>query len=221
MKQITVAVIGASGKMGQTALLAIQQMKNYRVVAEVKRNDSLDKVLKEFKPDIAIELTSSETVLAHSKVIIDNNVRPVIGSSGLSRLEIKELQQLCANKQLGGLIIPNFSIGIAVINKFTKEIKKYYDDFSVIEFHHRQKKDKPSGTARHTASILDFAEEEIASVRSNGFLAKQQLYVNNPHERIIIDHESFDRNSFIQGIQISLEKSITLSTLVVGLENIV
>lgn len=219
--RIRVAIIGAGGKMGEIAEKALSLSLTHTLVARIEREDNLEEVLQKTAPDIAIELTSHVSVLANAQTIIKNNIHPIIGSSGLLAAQIEELKTLCHTKALGGLIMPNFSLGMAFINKISRELEAYYDDFSIIEFHHRQKKDKPSGTARYTADILSVPEVEIASVRSNGFLAKQQLYINSLDERIIIDHESFNRDSFIPGIQISLKKVMGLKELVVGLENII
>lgn len=215
-----IVVIGANGKMGKTAQEAIGLMPNFSIIEKVNRNDNLDEILKSVKPDIAIDLTTHESVSKNSWTIVKNGVRPIIGTSGLSKHEMDDLSAYCQEKMLGGIIAPNFSLAFAFINKISKEFAKYYDDISIVEFHHAQKKDKPSGTARYTANIVGINESNIASVRSNGFLAKQQLYINSESERILIDHESFNRSSFLKGIQMSIEKVLKLENLVVGLENI-
>lgn len=216
---IKVAIVGANGKMGQLACESIASMSGYAIVTKVGSSDDLDSVLKQTKPDIAIELTSNLSVLKNTQIIIQNGVRPVVGSSGLLANQVDELAKLCKAQGLGGLIIPNFSLGIACVNKLASTLKEHFADFSVVEFHHTKKKDKPSGTARYMTQMLGVDESEIASIRSDGFLAKLQVYANSPHERIIIDHESFDRNSFHAGICLSIKKVTELTELVVGLEN--
>ena len=216
-----VAIIGANGKMGKIAEEAIKLTHDFSVVARVGRNDNLESVLSSLKPDIALDLTSHESVKQNSWTIVKSGVHPIIGASGLSMKDMDDLVSYCHEKKLGGLVIPNFSIAFAFINKVTKEFSQYYDDISIVEFHHAQKKDKPSGTARYTAEIAGVDENQIASIRSNGFLAKQQIYINSDCERIVIDHESFNRNSFIKGIQLSLNKVMKLNGMLVGLENII
>lgn len=215
-----IVIIGANGKMGKLAEETINQMVNFSIVAKITRGNNLSEVLKSFKPDIAIDLTSYTCVRENALTIIKNGVRPVIGTSGLLENEIEELQVCCQEQQLGGLFIPNFSVGMACINKLLRELKPYFSDFSIVEFHHAQKQDKPSGTARYTANMLGIDEKHIASIRTNGFLAKQQVYINSENERIIIDQESFSRNSFMQGIQLSITKVLQLNQFIVGLENI-
>ena len=214
-------VIGANGKMGRIAIESIKTMNNFSVVSEIKREHDLDAALKEIQPDIALELTDHKNVKKNSWTIIKNNVRPIIGASGLSKDEIKEIEDYCNKNKLGGIVAPNFSLGIALITKIIKEIPLYFSDISVVEYHHSEKKDKPSGTARHTAELCKIDESAIASVRSNGFLAKQQIFISGTGERIIIDHESFNRSSFTKGIQLSCEKVLDFKTLKIGLENIV
>lgn len=217
---IKVAIIGSNGKMGQLANLVIDKMPNCSIVARVSRQDDLDAVLKSQKPDIAIELTSHESVFNNTQTIIANKVHPIVGSSGLKQSDIEMLTLLCSKNKIGGIIAPNFSLGMALINKAAKDLKQYYDEFSIIEFHHAAKKDKPSGTARYTSQLLGLDEEKICSIRSNGFVAKQQLYISAPGERILIDHESFDRISYSSGIALCVNKAMHLNQLVMGLENI-
>lgn len=221
MNKIKIAIIGYKGKMGTLATELMSKQDNYTVVAKIGSSDNLDGILKNTQPDIAIELTSNKSVLENSQIIIDNHIRPVIGSSGLNQNEIDLLMAKCKMRNLGGLILPNFSLGVACLNKTALSLKEYFNDFSILEYHHRAKKDKPSGTARHIAHLLGNSEEEIAAIRSDGFVAKLQLYVNTPYERIMLDHESFDRKSFEPGILLSVIKVMELKELVVGLENII
>lgn len=221
--QVTkIAIVGANGKMGRHADGLISSMPGFSIVARVNRGDNLDKILKTTKPDIAIELTSYVHVYENSSTIIRNGVRPIIGASGISKQkEIDTLTKKCAAKHIGGLIIPNFSVGIALVANFTKSLTAFFDDVSLLEFHHAQKKDKPSGTSKYIAKIAEIDENQIACIRSNGFLAKHQLYINSKYERIVIDHESFGRNSFDLGIELSIKKVMKLDTLVIGIENLI
>ncbi len=219
-KIIKIAIIGSNGKMGQLANQVVESMPNCSIVARISRHDDLNAVLKSAKPDVAIELTSHESVFANAHIIISHKVYPIIGSSGLKPADIETLSLLCANNKIGGIIAPNFSLGMALISKMAKNLKQYYDEFSIVEFHHAAKKDKPSGTARYTSQLLGLDEKDICSIRSDGFVAKQQLYVSSPGERILIDHENFDRSSFSKGISLCVNKVLSLDNLVVGLENI-
>ncbi len=215
-----VAIIGAKGKMGALADEALSAMPSVKEIIRVYSGDDLNHVLQHTKPDIALELTSHLSVDDNAWTIVNNGVKPLIGASGLTKVQIESLSQHCAQHALGGLIIPNFSLGIAYMTKLTVMMSRHFEDISIVEFHHARKRDKPSGTASHTANLVGVAPETIASIRSPGFLAKQQVYINTEHERLIIDHESFSRHSFVEGIRLSVETVSTLSHMVVGLENI-
>jgi 4-hydroxy-tetrahydrodipicolinate reductase len=215
-----VAIIGAKGKMGILADEALSAMPSVKEIIRIYSSDDLNHVLASTKPNIAIELTSHMSVARNAWCIVNNGVKPLIGASGLTKTQIDELSQHCAEHTLGGLVIPNFSLGVAYMTKLTTMMSRHFKDISIVEFHHAQKKDKPSGTASYTANLVGIAPETIASIRSPGFLAKQQVYINTEHERLIIDHESFSRHSFAQGIQLSIQVLSELSHMVVGLENI-
>ena len=216
----SIVLIGANGKMGQIAKAAIENMPEFSIVHCAVRGENLAKILKSTKPDIALDLSNHESVTQNAWTIVEHNIKPLIGASGMSKEDIEKLKQICEQKKLGGLVVPNFSLAFAFINDMSKLLAKYYDDVSIVEYHHAEKKDKPSGTARNTAQILGLREDQIASVRAKGFLAKQQIYFQSDSERIIIDHESFSRKSFVKGIQLSVEKIMKLNSLYVGLESI-
>ncbi len=217
----SIAIIGAAGKMGLIVQHTLNNLKGYKTVAKIQRADDLKQQLLMHKPTVAIDVSSHLSVYAHAKTMIECGVKPLIGTSGLSLEQINELSGLCQQKKLGGIVAPNFSLGAAFIHKMVTELSQYYEDKSIVEFHHAQKKDKPSGTSRHTASLMKIDEGQIASVRSNSFLAKQQVFLSSPFERIVIDHESFDRQSYIKGIELCLRKIIELDYLAVGLENLI
>lgn len=214
-------IIGAKGRMGKIAIEAIRLMEDFTVIAEVGRGQDLDAALKKTKPDIAIELSTHESVKENSWIIVRNNVRLIIGASGLKKQEIEELEEFCKENKLGGIVAPNFSLGMALSNKMAREMSLYFNDISIVEFHHAQKKDKPSGTARYTAELCGVNESDIVSIRSNGFLAKQQVLISGEGERLVIDHESFNRDSFRKGIQLCCKKVLDLNELKIGLENII
>nr|MBI1231931.1 hypothetical protein [Cytophagales bacterium] len=216
-----IVIIGASGRMGQTAEEALGASENFNIVGRVGRQDDLEEILKETKPDVAIELTDHTSVLSNSQTIIKHGVRPVIGASGLKQDDIEQLAKDCKVQDIGGAVIPNFSIASAIANSMVGRLSQYFDDISIVEFHHAAKKDKPSGTARYVAEISGIPEKEIASIRSDGYLAKQQVYISGVGERLVIDHESFNRDSFKKGILIVCEKVMEFDELKLGLESII
>lgn len=221
MQKIKVALVGYNGKMGKLTQEVIQSMDGFEITSKISRNDNIDDILKSTKPDVAIELTSANSVFTNVESIIKNGVRPIIGSSGLNKQEIELFSSKCKEQKLGGLIIPNFSLGIALISNFIKSIPSEFDKRSIIEFHHKAKLDSPSGTSKYLADYARINYDQISSVRSDDFVAKHQLYISSEYERIIIDHESFDRKSFSLGISLSLQKIMSLDHMIIGLENII
>ena len=218
MSKYKIAVIGSNGKMGKICLEELNNHKNFEIVATVNRNDNLDQILFDTKPEIAVDLTSSESVYTNTKTILKHKIKAVIGSSGLLATQIAEISDICKTNKIGALIIPNFSIGMALITKISAEFSKYYNDTYIFEYHHAKKIDKVSGTANHCSQILNTTN--IYSIRSNNFVAKHQIIIAGEGERILLDHETYDRQSFKRGISISFMKVIELNNLVVGLENI-
>ncbi|MBI1300053.1 MAG: hypothetical protein GC137_00205 [Alphaproteobacteria bacterium] len=217
----SIVIIGASGKMGKIAEEALAASENFNIVGRVGRQDDLAAVLEETKPDVALELTDHASVLENSQTIIAHGVRPVIGASGLKQDDIKQLAKECKAQGIGGAVVPNFSIASAIANSMVGRLSQYFDDISIVEFHHAAKKDKPSGTARYVAEISGIPETEIASIRFDGYLAKQQVYISGVGERLVIDHESFNRDSFKKGILIACEKVMDFDELKLGLENVI
>lgn len=218
MKKYRVALIGSNGKMGTICLDEISNHKNLEIVAKVNKNDDLDAVLSKTKPDLAIEFTSSKSVYTNVKIILKHKIKTIIGSSGLLPDQIDEIYDICKLNHIGVLLIPNFSLGMALIAKISYDFSKYYKDVFIFEYHHTKKVDTISGTARYCSKILNTSN--IRSVRSDNFVAKHQITIAGEGERIILDHETFDRQSFKKGLSITLEKIFDLDHLIVGLENI-
>lgn len=239
---ISVILNGASGKMGQTAAAAIEQHPALNLLAACDHNDNFVDLLNELKPDAALDFTSAEAVLTNTQQIIDANVRPVIGTSGLLPEQITDLQQQCKAKKLGGIIAPNFCIGAILMMRFAEQAAKYYPQAEIVEYHHNLKKDAPSGTAIKTAQMLsqvrdnqyNISEETIKgarganlndvpihSVRLQGLLAHQEVIFGSAGELLTIRHDSFTREAYMPGVCFALEKVVELDHLVYGLENLV
>lgn len=239
---IAVLVNGAGGRMGQASVAAIRAQVNMIVVAECRRADDLAAMIKKTQPAVVLDFTDADSVLANAKLIIEHNVHPVIGTSGLLAKDITQLQMLCATKKLGGIIVPNFCIGAALMVRFVAEAAKYYSHAEIIELHHDKKLDAPSGTAIKTAAALtevrnnrrvtckeivagargaSVSDVPIHSVRLPGLLAHQEVLFGSAGELLTIRHDSFSREAYMPGVCLAIEKVLGLSELVYGLENIV
>jgi 4-hydroxy-tetrahydrodipicolinate reductase len=241
---ITVIVNGAKGKMGVNACKTLASQPDFNLLAELGRDDNLEESIQDLKPQIVVDLTTAKTVYANTKTIIENNVHPIIGASGLLDEQIISLQKLAANKHLGGIIVPNFSIGAILMMQFAKLAAKFMPDVEIIEAHHQQKLDSPSGTALKTADMIAAARQKepqqltisevvknargaeykninIHSIRLPGYLANQQVIFGNTGETLTISHNSIDRSSFMPGLILACQNVVKLDSLVYGLENLI
>lgn len=241
---IRVLVNGASGKMGQMTVKTIENHSELELAGALGRQDNLALEIKNRRPDVVIDLTNAESVLANTQTIINAGVRPVIGTTGLLKDQISKLQQQCAKIKLGGIIAPNFSLGAMLMIKYAQEIAKYFPDVEIIEMHHNGKLDSPSGTSIRTAEMIaenrktipaplkntretvpgargaNYLNIPIHSVRLPGLVAHQQIIFGGLGETLTIRHDSIDRQCFMPGIVLACKKVMELNQLIYGLENV-
>jgi 4-hydroxy-tetrahydrodipicolinate reductase len=239
---INIMVNGAQGRMGKETVQAIEQETNFTLVGALGRGDNLAQAIKEKRPDIVIDFTLPEVVFQHAQTIIEANVCPIIGATGLTAEQIESLTKACKVKGLGGLIAPNFSIGMMLMQKAAQMIAPYFPNVELIEMHHPQKKDAPSGTAMKTAQLISAARTSapsviatapaaalgdrtqgqvpIHSVRLPGLLAHEIAIFAGEHETLTLRHDALDRQSFMPGVILACKKVMMMEKLVVGLENL-
>ncbi len=238
-----VLVNGANGKMGQEAVKAITSDAELELVATCGRQDNLAETIRMSQANIVIDLTIADTVFTNTKIIIENNAHPIIGTSGLLPEQVQQLTEQCLQKKLGGIIVPNFSIGAVLMMHFSSIAAQYLPHVEVIEQHHDGKRDAPSGTAIKTAEMIMQArceppttkeEQElligargaeqhnihIHSVRLPGIVAKQQVIFGSDSETLMIEHNSIHRRSFMPGLLLACKKVTQLDSLLYGLESI-
>lgn len=238
-----VIINGAFGKMGAVTCEALRGHPDFTVVATLGRNDDLAKQIQQHQAQIVVDFTQPDCVYEHALTIIDHQVHPVIGTTGLSSEQIQFLQHQCEQKQLGGIIAPNFSICVALLVHFAATAARFLPEVEIIEMHHPKKQDAPSGTALKTADIIaaarlnppmayeqknilagargaNYQQIPIHSLRLPGILAKQQVLFGNAGETLSITHESIDRHSFMPGLILACQRVQTLKTLYYGLENL-
>ena len=242
---IKVIVIGAKGKMGSTTVQAINDAAHLQLCAAIDIGDSLIDTCTQHQPDVAVDFTHPSSVFENTKCLIEHNVRPVIGTSGLSVEQIEELSEWASQKKCGTLICPNFAIGAILMMKLSKEIAAYMPHCEIIEMHHNQKADAPSGTATKTAELIQSAnpninhtqleEKEIVpgarggnyqnipihSVRLPGYVAHQEIIFGGQGQTLRLRHDSIDRTSFMPGVILAVEKVMTLEHLIYGLDNVI
>lgn len=238
-----VIINGANGKMGVEACDTIDKHPEFELVARLNRHDNLAKAIIDTRAHIVIDLTRADCVFENSLTIIEQGAHPIIGTSGLISAQIKELTALCEEKQLGGIIAPNFSIGAVLMMLFAAKAAEYLPEVEIIETHHQQKLDAPSGTALKTAEMIAAARKNpknklalhelvlgarggshqdinIHSLRLPGVVACQEVVFGSQGETLSIKHNSIDRNCFMPGVILACQKVMTLNTLVYGLEHV-
>lgn len=238
-----VIVNGAGGKMGALACATLQQHPEFELVAQLGRQDDLSQAIITTKAQIVVDLTRADSAYQNSVTIIKQGAHPVIGTSGLLPEQIKELTALCETQGLGGLIVPNFSLSAVLMMLFAAKAAEYFSEVEIIETHHQQKLDAPSGTALKTAEMIAAArkkaknklnlhelipgarggthcEVNIHSLRLPGVLARQQVIFGNAGETLSITDDSIDRSCFMPGVVLACQKVLALTTLVYGLEQI-
>lgn len=207
--------------MGQIALQAIESHPRLTLVATAGRGDDLTQTIQTSKPNVVLDLTLPDCVFNNAQIMIANNAHPVIGTSGLTAAQIDTLKQQCLDKNLGGLIAPNFSISALLMMQFSQQAARYFDHANIIEYHHTHKKDAPSGTALRTSEVMSSSIKDIPiqSLRMPHYLAHQEVILGNPFESLTIRQDTQDRRAFIPGIQRACMTVVDLQGLIIGLEN--
>lgn len=237
---IPVIVNGAAGKMGHIAVSAINSASDFVLVAKTDHLDNLDQAIKQHQAAIVIDFTTPHAVFQNAQTIINAGARPVIGTTGLTQEQIEVLKNRCAQKRLGGVIAPNFSQGALLMMRFAQEAARYFPNVEIIETHHTQKLDSPSGTAVKTAQMISAKRDsskadpikaapargenhsgiQVHSVRLPGFYSHQTVVFGGLGEVLTLCHQGIDRQCCIPGIIQACRKVMHLDHLVYGLENI-
>ncbi|MBN6188631.1 4-hydroxy-tetrahydrodipicolinate reductase [Aneurinibacillus sp. BA2021] len=264
MKQIRVAVAGPRGRMGSEAVKMISQDDTLQLVCGIdpKYNGEdvgevigigslsapfvpdLRQALETYRPDVLVDFTTPHVVKQNMLTAIECGVRPVVGTTGFTPQDIEELDQLCQQQGICGIIAPNFAIGAVLMMKFAQEAAKYMPHVEIIEQHHDRKLDAPSGTAVKTAEMIQAARREIKqghpeeketiegarggyyngfrihSVRLPGLVAHQEVIFGAVGQTLTIRHDSINRESFMPGVNLAIKKSMEHTGLIYGLENI-
>ncbi|KRK48649.1 4-hydroxy-tetrahydrodipicolinate reductase [Secundilactobacillus kimchicus] len=255
-----VLVAGFTGAMGQQAVALVNQTDGFELTAvfapgvtstdpsayglpaTVTVFDQLSSITTD--AEIWVDFTLPEAVYPNTRFAIDHGISPVIGTTGLTDEQVADLQQRAASQHLGGLIAPNFGLSAVLLMKFAQEAAAYFPDVEIIEMHHDNKKDAPSGTALNTAKLIDAVRPahqqgnpdehetlahvrggdyhgiKIHAVRLPGYVAHEQVLFGGAGEALTIRQDSFDRSSFMKGVKVALQKVRHLNELVVGLEKV-
>ena len=239
---VRVLVNGFSGQMGQIAIKAIQEDDELVLAGKTRRGDDLIATIHDSKSDIVLDFTIASVVFDNTRKIIESGASPVIGTSGLVEDQVAQLSQLCAQKKLGGVVVPNFSISAVLMMKYAQDAIRFLHQAEIIELHHNQKEDSPSGTAIRTAEMMSehllydpstkkekatipgargakYKHIPIHSVRLPGLVAHQEVLLGGVGQTLRIRSDTMSREAFIPGIRLACKKVIKLKELYYGLEH--
>lgn len=268
---IPVVVNGAAGKMGCEVIKVVSQAEDMTLIGAIDRNpkyigqdagevagcgaieipilDDLQATLvmatQERVQGVMVDFTHPDGVYDNVRSAIAFGIRPVVGTTGLSPAQIKDLADFAEKASTGCLIIPNFSIGMVLLQQAAIQASQYFDHVEIIELHHNQKADAPSGTAIQTAQLLAglgktynqaIVEESekltgargcvaddnirIHSVRLPGLIAHQEVIFGAAGQIYTLRHDTSDRSCYMPGVLLSIRKVTQLKSLVYGLEKI-
>jgi 4-hydroxy-tetrahydrodipicolinate reductase len=203
-------------------------------------------MIQRVRPDVVVDFTNAEWTPRLTKAALEAGVRMVIGTTGLGDGFVRDLETECERRSLGAIIAPNFALGAVLMQHMARMASRYYDHAEIIEMHHDQKVDAPSGTSIATAKGMAEARGEkpftvppteketvkgtrggqqggvtIHSVRLPGLVAHQQVMFGAPGETLTLRHDTMDRVSFMPGVMLAVREVMDLDRLVIGLDRLI
>ena len=251
MAKIRVVVVGAAGKMGQEVVRAVTSASDMELVGEVDvkgKDKDLAAVLRKSKPDVGVDFTHPDSAAKNIRAMLLAGVSPVVGTTGISDADIKEIQAICRKEKIGAIIAPNFAIGAVLMMRISRELSPYFDKAEIIELHHDRKVDAPSGTALATAwhiastrtpeqrkAAKQRAKEveklpgarggavgdiRIHSVRLPGYVAHQEVIFGGQGQTLTIRHDTTSREAFMPGVLLAIRKVGERKDLATSLEDL-
>jgi 4-hydroxy-tetrahydrodipicolinate reductase len=242
---IKVGVLGALGKVGAEVCRAVEAAPDTELVARVDADDALDELVAA-GAEAVVDFTHPDVVMDNLRFCIEHGLHAVVGTTGFDEERLATLREWLSDApSTGVLIAPNFSIGAILMMRFAQVAAPFYESVEVVELHHPDKADAPSGTARRTAELIAAARRDagagqapdatstgldgargstvdgvpVHSVRLRGLVAHQEVLLGGLGETLTIRHDSLDRASFTPGVLAGLRAIAAHPGLTVGLEN--
>jgi 4-hydroxy-tetrahydrodipicolinate reductase len=243
LEPIRVGVLGARGRMGTEVCRAVDAADDLELVAMVDQGDWLFNIA-DAASEVVVDFTTPDTVMDHIHWCIDQGINIVVGTSGFTESRYERIRQWLAHRpDLGVIIVPNFAIGAVLMMDFAARAAKHFTSVEIIEMHHPNKLDAPSGTAQRTAEMIaaaraeaglgpspDATKEELQgargsqvegvrvhSVRAAGLMAHQEVVLGTAGETLTIRHDSYDRSSFMPGVLMAIRAVRQRPGLTIGL----
>ncbi len=242
---INVAVLGSAGKMGQEACRAVQGAADLTLVAQVDQDDPIGAIV-DAGAQVIVDFTHPGVVMGNLEFAIANGISAVVGTTGFDAERLATVRGwLDAGPGVGVLIAPNFGIGAVLMMRFAAAAARFFESVEIVELHHPDKADAPSGTAGRTAELIAAARREaglgpspdatrtglegargadaegvrVHAVRLRGLVAHQEVMFGAEGETLTIRHDSLHRSSFMPGVLLGIRKVAGGATgLTVGLE---
>lgn len=245
MNNIKVGVLGAKGRVGQAIVAGVTEAEGLELVAEIDREDSLDALL-DSGAEVIVDFTAPAVVMDNLEFCIKNGISCVVGTTGFTPERLNQVESWLADKpEVGVLIAPNFAISAVLTMEFAKQAARFFDSAEVIEMHHPNKLDAPSGTAIHTAQGIAQARREaglgaqpdateqsldgargalvdgipVHAVRMQGTVAHEVVIFGAQGQSLSIRQDSYDRTSFVPGVLVGVRNVQQHPGLTVGLEH--
>jgi 4-hydroxy-tetrahydrodipicolinate reductase len=244
VSQLKVGVLGARGKVGRVVCEAVADSDEFELVAEIDEGDDLE-TLVATGAQAVVDFTNPDVVMGNLQFCIERGIDAVVGTTGFDDARLAQVREwLRGSPETGVLIAPNFSIGAILMMRFGTEAARFFESVEIVELHHPDKADAPSGTARRTAELIASARHEaglgdppdatstglegargadvagihVHGLRVRGLVAHQEVVFGGPGETLTIRHDSLDRVSFTPGVLLGLRRIGETPGLTVGLE---
>ena len=242
---VKVAVLGAKGRMGSEVVKAVGATDDLQIVAALDLEDSLEDLVKS-GAQVVVDFTHPDSVMKNLEFAINNGINVVVGTTGFDTEKLNKIKNwLSQNPKVGALIAPNFGLGAVLMMQFAAQASKYFESVEIVELHHPNKADAPSGTATRTAEMITEARKSVSkekmpdattsalpgsrgakvgdvpvhAVRLRGLVAHQEVILGDLGETLTIRHDSIDRTGFMPGVLLGIRKVISNPGLTFGLEN--
>ena len=243
---INVAVLGAKGRMGAETVKAISASTDLQLVAEIDLGDSLEQLTTR-GAQVVVDFTHPDAVMKNLEFAINNGIHVVVGTTGFDDAKLNLVMSwLEKNPKVGAVIAPNFGLGAVLMMQFAAKAARYFESVEIVELHHPDKADAPSGTASRTADLITQARKSasrpampdktssglqgargakvgdvpIHSVRLRGLVAHQEVLLGDQGETLSIRHDSIDRTGFMPGVLLAVREVVKKPGLTVGLEHL-
>ena len=243
---IRVAVLGAAGRMGATVVRAVQDAPDLELVAALDADGDLTAVA-DAGAHVAVDFTVPAVTEGNVHALVDAGVHVVVGTTGWDEASLARVRDHLADRPgVGVLVAPNFALGAVLAMTFAAKAARWFESVEVVELHHPNKIDAPSGTARHTAQAVAAARAaaglgpstdatsegldgargadvdgvRVHAVRLRGLVAHEEILLGNAGEQLTIRHDSFDRVSFMPGVLLGVRQVGRRPGLTVGLEHL-